>query len=684
MAFQSEDSGWIRRPTGYNTTGNTICPSGSNTGSSIEIAAGAEKYFNGENRKSLGKIDFADEFATLSINSDLRISGNGGSASPRRSRENPNSNNRSSESNPKKNPHDRIRQARTRAARIRSRSRERQNCDAMSTASSIIEPNRSRGRTRHRSETGSIGGYSDYGLPPTHSQLSQRHRQGSVTSLLSNKSGQELVYGLEEFRARNQEELAKERLEAQREKQRLGQLMNIGVEQPSTIKDKIRDLEAQLDETLASLRMEKALVCGELSEEEGMLQLERAQLSDISDMKRNRDEDLIHELQKTIQERSMRIDSLKNQLVGLDAEIREETLRLNAERDEQILALQREEKILQQPKFQRKAPSYCTGPRHPRRRLHSGTYSHRDDVSSVLSVESYGSNNSNWVTERSMASTYTTSDHQVKEMQRLLMEVQAEKERLIRSLAAGSVENMITSSDDQTCGQTNGSMSNYTSPNSLNFNSNLDASLNQSSIVNSPIKDSSPESRTQSVSDIGASASQYGADGVILRSTTSPHSGDRSGSKENRPLTRYLPNTSSQLDLKLHLESLGHSASFLHQLILTSTSMRGTLTKLASRKKRRPWKRWQNRWILFDRHTRSIQWFNDKHEKRSNGVIFFPDIQDVFIDHTNKHKAPKKSIGIVIIASSRRLVLSAKTPELARIWVDAIVTGCEGNTKNNY
>ena len=66
-----------------------------------------------------------------------------------------------------------------------------------------------------------------------------------------------------------------------------------------------------MDETLASLRMEKALVCGELSEEEGMLQLERAQLSDISDMTRNRDEDLIHELQKTIQERSLRIDSLK-------------------------------------------------------------------------------------------------------------------------------------------------------------------------------------------------------------------------------------------------------------------------------------------------------------------------------------------------------------------------------------
>ena len=69
----------------------------------------------------------------------------------------------------------------------------------------------SRGRQRHRSETGSLGGYSDYGLPPT----GLRMRHDSVTSLLSNKSGQELVNGLEEYRARNQEELARERLEAQ-------------------------------------------------------------------------------------------------------------------------------------------------------------------------------------------------------------------------------------------------------------------------------------------------------------------------------------------------------------------------------------------------------------------------------------------------------------------------------------
>ena len=86
---------------------------------------------------------------------------------------------------------------------------ERQNCDAMSSVSSVTDGYYQRGRQRHRSETGSL--YSDYGLPPT----GLRVRHDSVTSLLSNKSGHELVQGLEEYRARNQEELARERLEAQ-------------------------------------------------------------------------------------------------------------------------------------------------------------------------------------------------------------------------------------------------------------------------------------------------------------------------------------------------------------------------------------------------------------------------------------------------------------------------------------
>ena len=99
----------------------------------------------------------------------------------------------------------------------------------MSSVSSVMDqPNYSRqGRSRHRSETSSIGDYTDYGLPPSgYSQKTSDHgmgllqhgmrqRQGSVSSLLSNKSGTDLVQGLEQFRVRNQEELARERLEAQ-------------------------------------------------------------------------------------------------------------------------------------------------------------------------------------------------------------------------------------------------------------------------------------------------------------------------------------------------------------------------------------------------------------------------------------------------------------------------------------
>jgi hypothetical protein len=75
-------------------------------------------------------------------------------------------------------------------------------------------------------------------------------------------------------------------------------------------------------------------------------------------------------------------------------------------------------------------------------------------------------------------------------MKRLLLEVQAEKERLIRSLAAGSIENMISPQQDL----------NPESPHESD-------SVFQQSII-SPIKNSIPRTSSQSMSDIGASASQ--------------------------------------------------------------------------------------------------------------------------------------------------------------------------------
>ena len=73
---------------------------------------------------NLKKINFADEFATLSINSDLRESFGSKLRSSSEAREHKNiENGGNSRERVSKNAQERIRQARSRAARIRSRSR---------------------------------------------------------------------------------------------------------------------------------------------------------------------------------------------------------------------------------------------------------------------------------------------------------------------------------------------------------------------------------------------------------------------------------------------------------------------------------------------------------------------------------------------------------------------------------
>ena len=67
--------------------------------------------------------------------------------------------------------------------------------------------------TRGQTRTRRFSGQSDSGLPP--SGFGMRQRQGSISSLISNKSGNELIQGLEEYRIRNREDLSREQIEAQ-------------------------------------------------------------------------------------------------------------------------------------------------------------------------------------------------------------------------------------------------------------------------------------------------------------------------------------------------------------------------------------------------------------------------------------------------------------------------------------
>jgi regulator of replication initiation timing len=82
-------------------------------------------------------------------------------------------------------------------------------------------------------------------------------------------------------------------------------------DRPCAIKDRIRELEGQLDETLQSLRMEKALVSGELHEEENMLEIESSQLENNIRGDRQGSCELAKELEMTLRDRKRRVDALK-------------------------------------------------------------------------------------------------------------------------------------------------------------------------------------------------------------------------------------------------------------------------------------------------------------------------------------------------------------------------------------
>ena len=71
-----------------------------------------------------------------------------------------------------------------------------------------------RGRSRYRRNSDAASEMAS--LPPSGygMGLSHRQRQGSVSSLLSNRSGKDLIFGLEEFEAQNKIDLDHERAEA--------------------------------------------------------------------------------------------------------------------------------------------------------------------------------------------------------------------------------------------------------------------------------------------------------------------------------------------------------------------------------------------------------------------------------------------------------------------------------------
>ncbi|NXK07953.1 PHLB1 protein, partial [Herpetotheres cachinnans] len=144
-----------------------------------------------------------------------------------------------------------------------------------------------------------------------------------------------------------------------------------------------------------------------------------------------------------------------------------------------------------------------------------------------------------------------------------------------------------------------------------------------------------------------------------------------------RPLTRYLPIRKEDFDLRLHIESSGHSVDTCYHVILTEKVCKGYLVKMGGKIKS-----WKKRWFVFDRMKHTLSYYVDKHETKLKGVIYFQAIEEVYYDHLRSAaKSPNPALTFCVKTHDRLYYMVAPSAEAMRIWMDVIVTGAEGYTQ---
>ena len=118
--------------------------------------------------------------------------------------------------------------------------------------------------------------------------------------------------------------------------------------------------------------------------------------------------------------------------------------------------------------------------------------------------------------------------------------------------------------------------------------------------------------------------------------------------QHQRPLTRYLPIRSEQLDLRAHIETAGHQLELASpSVVIDSLTCRGYLHKLGSAASSNTGRRpgfsgtganrgkfgvstlgigqaaWKKRWFVFDRSKKTLIYYGDKNESKAKGGVYF-------------------------------------------------------------
>ncbi|XP_065372496.1 pleckstrin homology-like domain family B member 1 [Calliphora vicina] len=144
--------------------------------------------------------------------------------------------------------------------------------------------------------------------------------------------------------------------------------------------------------------------------------------------------------------------------------------------------------------------------------------------------------------------------------------------------------------------------------------------------------------------------------------------------KHQRPLTRYLPIFSPDLDLRQHIESAGHQIALCPHVFVDANSCRGYLHKLGA-----TFHGWSKRWFVLDRQRNAFIYYSDKLERKPRGGAYFSTIDEVYLDHLNVSKSGRPHCTFIVKTKKRSYQLQAASDAAARIWIDAIITGAQGN-----
>ena len=121
---------------------------------------------------------------------------------------------------------------------------------------------------------------------------------------------------------------------------------------------------------------------------------------------------------------------------------------------------------------------------------------------------------------------------------------------------------------------------------------------------------------------------------------------------------------------------MGHVLENCPSVRVTATTCKGYLAKMSGKLI----KSWKKRWFVLDRQKRALCYYSDEHKREPKGIIYFQAIQEVYTDSSTTYKNQGPRTTFCVKTPQVTYHVSAPSGLAMSIWIDAILTGREGQS----